>query len=251
MSTRRITLFFHFLFFIIFLVVFWFPGSYYWCLLAFNLCFWFYGYQLRTSTKQSNRLFYFVLPWLFMNAMFFYSGLMVNKLVIVLFVFLGLLLSYYYFRGLRHYLSRENFMTTSSFSVWTDVLSLLLVFLASSFSYGLNYFLNVADWALLLIIVLVLFLAIWQNIFIIINDYRRSLFLSSLFLLAISPVAGALFFLPFNFNVQGIILAITYYFSLSFMRFSLLNNLTNKKIKYNLIFIIALFLVLFLTIKWR
>lgn len=251
MSIKKITLFFHFLFILVFLVAFYLPGSYYWCLLAFNLIFLFYGYKLKTVINSQGRFSYFVLPWVFINSLFFYSSLLASKLIVILFLFLGLLLSYYYFKGWSRYLLRNSAISTDGFSTWTDVLSLLSVFLVSSFAYGLNYFLNIASWVSLLIIVLVLLLAIWQNIFIINKNYQESLFLSFLFLLSISPIAGALSFFPFNFNFLGLILAITYYFSLSFMRFSLLNSLTNKKIKYNLIFIIALFLVLFSTIKWR
>lgn len=251
MSAKRTILLFHFLFFVIIIIAFWQANLFYWGLLAFNLLFVFFNFRLIKSLKGNKKFFYFVLPWIFLNGLFFYSSLLVSKFLVALFLFLGVASSFYYFKGLRKHLSRDTSVATNNFAIWADTLGLLSVFLISSFVYGLNYFLNVSDWVLLTLISLILFLSAWQNIFIILNNHKKSWDLSLFFLLAISPIAGSLFLLPFSFNVSGMIVTVIYYFALSFLKFSLTGNLTNKKIKYNLIFIIGLLVVIFLTIKWR
>ncbi len=251
MLNKKTTLFFHLLFFVIFVAAFWLPGFYYYMISLFNVVFIVYSYLIGRLIKRNRNLLYFILPLIFMNGIFFYSSTLVNIFFVLSFLSVGLFLSYHYFRGTGKYFLRDGNIVNDNFLAWTDALGLLSVFLASAFIYGLNYFLNISNWLLLLVIVIISFLVFWQNIFVVSKDYNKSIFFSLLFSLSITPIVGVLFFFPFSPNILAILLLIVYYFSLSFMRFYLSNSLTKKKIKYNLIFIIALFIVLFLSIKWR
>jgi len=202
---------------------------------------------------DKKRLSFFVLPFLFINFLSFYSSLLINKWLIFGIVLLAMFFSYYYFVEFRLRLNRDFDFNLGNFFVLSDVEGLLLVFLGASFIYSLPYFLNFKNWMLLIIIVLILFFAIWQNILIVNKQKQKQETLRSsfLFLLVLLPIVGSLFFLPFNFNVLGLILTLCYYTGLSFIRFHLSETLTNKKIKYNLIFIIVLLLTIFLTVRWR
>jgi len=242
---------FHFVFFLVLSTGFIFPSIFYWSLLVFNLIYLLYCYKLKNISSNEDKFFYFILPWFFINGLFFYLSLLIVKLFVLLLLAIGLILSYYYFRELKRRLIGETNLSAGNFFVWADILGLLAIFLITSFSYGLTYFLNIDNWLLLIIISLVLFFSIWQNISTIEKSSRKALFFSLLFLFAICPIAWAFFLLPFNYNVFGVLLSIYYYFGLSFIKFYLSDSLTIKKIKYNLIFIIIISLVILLTIKWQ
>ncbi len=251
MSVKKLVALFHLFFLLVSFLAFFEPKLFYWCVLFFNLIFLLFNNRLGRLINYKKNIFYLILPWIFLNSLLFYSSLLVNKFLIIIFLTLGVLLSFYYFVGLKKHLSRRSSHSSGNFFVWTDVLGLLLVFLVSSFIYGLNYFLSVSGLFSNLVIILVLLLSVWQNISVIVRDYRSIIFLSSIFLLGIIPLIIALSFLPFNFNVLGLILSVSYYSALSFLRFYLTKSLTVKKIKFNLLFIFALLLLIFLTVKWR
>lgn len=251
LSFRRKIFLFHLVFFLVLLSGFIWPTLYYWSLLVFNLLFIVFVLIFNKILLDKKRLIFFVLSWLFINSLSLYSSLLINKWLIALLLFTGLSISYYYFVEFRQRLNRDFNFNFGNFSILSDVKGLLLVFLGSSFIYGLVYFLNVKNWVLLSAILIILFFTIRQNIFIVKKQAGETLLASLLFLTALLPIVGSLFFLPFNYNILGLILSVCYYFGLNFIRFYLSDSLTVKKIKYNLIFIIALLIVIFLTISWR
>lgn len=251
MTIKRKIFLFHFIFFLVLSSGFILPNIFRWALLAFNLLYFFYCYKLKNISSDENKFFHFVLPWFFINGLFFYLSLLPSKIFVWSLLVVGLVLSYYYFRELKRRLIGEVNLTSGNFSVWADVLGLLAIFLITSFSYGLTYFVNVDNWMLLIIVGLVLFFSIWQNISTVEKSPKKVMFFSFLFLFAICPIAWSFFLLPFNYNVFGVLLSIYYYFGLSFIKFYLTSSLTMKKIKYNLIFIIAVSIVIFSTIKWQ
>lgn len=242
---------FHLLFFLPLLGGFVWPFFYYQSLSLFNLLFIVFSLILGRSLIDKRRLVFFVPPWLLLNSAALYASLLSQFYLAVLILLLAGLLSYYYFLGFRQRLNRDSNFNLGSFSVWSDILSLLLVFFGSSFIYALVYFLNVNIWLLGLLICLLLFIVFRQNIFIVKKDSSRILSSTLLISLALSPIVWSLFFLPFNYNFLGLILSVIYYGALNLVRFHLGETLTKKKIKYNLIFIIALLLIIFLTVKWR
>lgn len=250
---RKKIFFFHSLFLIVLASGFIWPNLYYWSLLVFNVIFLIFVLMFNSILLDKKRLSFFILPFLFINSLALYSSLLINKWLILGMILSAMFFSYYYFVEFRLRLNRDFDFNLGNFSVLSDVEGLLLVFLGASFIYSLPYFLNFKNWMLLIIIVLILFFAIWQNILIVNKQKQKQETLRSsfLFLLVLLPIVGSLFFLPFNFNVLGLILTLCYYTGLSFIRFHLSETLTNKKIKYNLIFIIVLLLTIFLTVRWR
>lgn len=251
MSVKKMVALFHLFFWVVLFIGFLVPHFFYWVLLIFNLSFLFFNNRLGRLANYKSSIFYLILPWVFVNGLFFYSSLLVSMVLIAILLALGVLLSFYYFIGLKKHLSRRSSSSSNNFFIWTDVLGLLSVFLVSSFVYGLNYFLNISNFTSNLIIVLVLFLSAWRNISVILRDYKNIIFLSSIFILGFIPLVVAISFLPFNFNVLGLMLSVFYYSALNFLRFYFSNSLTIKKIKFNLLFVIAILLIIFLTVKWR
>ncbi len=248
---RKKIFFFHCLFFIILASGFIWPHLYYWSILVFNVIFLIFVLMFNKILLDKKRLSFFILPFLFINFLALYSSLLINKWLILGIIISAMFFSYYYFVEFRLRLNRDFDFNLGNFSILSDVEGLLLVFLSTSFIYGLPYFLSFKNWILMIIIILVLFFTIWQNILIVNKQKQKTLESSFLFLLVLLPIVGSLFFLPFNFNILGLILTLCYYTGLSFIRFYLSETLTNKKIKYNLIFIIVLLLTIFLTVRWR
>lgn len=251
MSLKRKIFLFHCFFCLIFLVGFFTPKTYYWAILAFNVFFLAFVFYLRNINSGLRKYIYFILPGLFLNSLFLYLSLLANKFYLILILLLGVSLSYYYFKELRKKLVRDADLSAGSFLGWADTVALLLVFFTASFSYALTYFLNISNYILILIILLALFLGIWQSLLFLGTKLRPSLLFSFLFVIALLPIAWVLFFLPFSYNILGLIISICYYFGLSFIRFNLTNSLSIKKIKYNLAFMLMSLLVLLAMIKWR
>jgi len=251
MSVKRKIFLFHCFFCLIFLVGFFVPKTYYWSILGFNVFFLLFVFYLRNINFGLRKYVYFVLPGLFLNSLFLYLSLLVGRFYLLLFLLSGVALSYYYFKELRKKLVRDADLSAGSFLGLADTIALLAVFFTASFSYALTYFLNVSNYVLILIILFVLFSAIWQSILFLGTKLRPSLLFTVLFVVALLPITWVLFFLPFSYNILGLIVAICYYFGLSFIRFHLSNSLSIKKIKYNLAFMLMSLLVLLAMIRWR
>jgi hypothetical protein len=250
MRTKRKLLLFHLLFLAIFFAGFFYSANYFLALIIFNLVFVFYLRSFRRRYLKKGVFGLFVLSWLFLNSLYLYLSLIVSFSYAILLLSLGVLISYYYFMSLNSRIRRFPDFSSRDFFSWVDGFSVLSVFLASSFIYGLIYFFNFNYWSLLFFLMMILFFFSWQNISTVIPKIYRSVYFSLLFLLAITPLAWSLFFLPFNFNVLGIIISICYYFGVSFIKLYFSQSLTNKKIKYNLIFIIVLLSLILMTTKW-
>lgn len=249
--SRKKIFIFHLFFFSLIISAFIWAKSFYYILIAFNILFLFYSFSFKKIISEKRDYWFFVLPGLFLNSLLFYSSLLVSKFYIILFIVVGLFISYYYFLELKKRLPRKNSLKSNSVSTWSDVLGLLFLFLAASFFYGLTYFLNIDNWILFLAISVVLLVSSWQNIFLVKENIKITIFFGSLFLFSVLPLVWILFFLPFNFNILGLLLSLCYYLGLSLIRFYLGRGLTIKKIKYNLTFIILLLIITLLLVKWR
>ena len=225
---------FHCLFFLILLSGFIWSGVYYWSVLAFNIVFFIFILIFNKILLDKKRLSFFILPFIFLNALSFYCSLLINKWLIVGMISSVMIISYYYFVEFRLRLNRDFDFNLGGFLMLSDIEGLLSVFLGTSFIYGLPYFLNVKNWMLVIMITVILLFSVWQNILIVNKQKkkRETIKSSSLLLLILLPLAGSLFFLPFNFNILGLILTLCYYSGLSFVRFHLSETLTDKKIKY-------------------
>ncbi|MFA5644273.1 MAG: hypothetical protein WC928_01965 [Patescibacteria group bacterium] len=251
MTIKRKIFLFHFFSFFILISGFIWPYFFYWSFLLFSLFFVFFAYSLVYKLFSKKYYLYFVLAWSFLGGLFFYSSLLTIKFFVGVLLLLGILLSYYYFLELKRRWARGGDFSLGLFHVWVDFISLGSFFLISSFSYSLVYFLSIKNWPLFLLIVGALILTVGSNLFLLKTNKQRIFYFSAIILLTLSPLIFILFFLPFNYNVLGILITIIYYFALMFVKFYLNNSLTNKKIKYNLIFILMLLAILFLLVKWR
>ncbi|PKM91709.1 hypothetical protein CVU82_00685 [Candidatus Falkowbacteria bacterium HGW-Falkowbacteria-1] len=250
MKIKRLFIVCHLLIFLLFSVAVVKPTFFYWVLLSSNLILVFISYRIIALRSDKSFLRYLILPVFFINSCFFYSSLLVSKLFIFLILFSAVLLLYYYYKSaLKYYFIESDRKKNLPF--WSNLFGFLTVFLGSSFIYGLSYFIKINNLILTLLLLVILFLSFFQNIFIERYSGRANLFFSFLFLFSLAPLSWSIFLLPFNYNVSGLIISLIYYSALSFVIFYFKKELTVKKIKYNLLFVGFVLLVTLISVKWR
>lgn len=219
-------------------------------LLAVLLIF-FAVWQFCRASKIDSRWWNFlILPALMPAAVMAYSIFMNSQFVIQLLFILNLIFLYLYLRQSYYYLlkplgaevfSPEN---TSAYVNW------LVFFLLASTLYGLASFLNlpIAWLALIMMVItaLLVYQLIWENKI----ELRQGLPYVLIVCLILVELFWSISFLPFNYNIAGLSLAIGYYIITGLAKNHLLDKLDATRIKmYLMLGLISLFLVL-LTAKW-
>lgn len=250
MKIKKLFIICHSLIFLLFSAAIIKPALFYWVLLFFNIILIFLSYRIIALRSDKNFLRYLILPIFFINSCFFYSSLLISKFFIFLILFSAILLLYYYYKSaLKYYFIESDRKKNLPF--WSNLFGFLTVFFGSSFIYGLPYFIKINNLILIILLLIILFLSFFQNILIERYPRRANLFFSFLFLFSLAPLLWSIFFLPFNYNVSGLIVSLAYYSALSFLIFYFKKELTIKKIKYNLLFVAFILLVTLISVKWR
>ena len=235
----------------LFEVFFFHPKMIYVVLVLVNLSVFFALWQFaRTSQIDKCWWNFLILPSLMSSSAVAYSIFLDNKLIIQLLWLAVIILLYFYLRYTYYYLLNPlaykpfSIESISSFSNW------LTFFLAAAVAYGLQSFLNLSVWPLELILLLIIFLIIYQIIW----ANKIALKASALYILICSLVlvelSWSISFLPFNYNIAGLILAICYYILIGLVKDYLLNRLDKKTVELYLgIGLASLILILF-TAQW-
>jgi|GEM_PF-1183105 len=195
-----------------------------------------------------------ILPFLVLNSIVAYvilipQDIWFNKfLTQALFILIiGFNLSYFKnaFNSVYHSEQPNNLMELSanfSFLSWFFLLSAV---------YGLQLFLDLSYWILILVLVGLALLTTYQYLWI--NKLREKGSFIFVFLSAfvVAQLAWSVYFLPFDYNSLGILMALIYYVFLNLMRLYLSHNWNRKNLKSLLIFSGVIMLLIILTLKWR
>ncbi|MFZ5364963.1 MAG: hypothetical protein ACOZBH_02050 [Patescibacteria group bacterium] len=143
----------------------------------------------------------------------------------------------------------EKYQTNSLENV-SNYLNLAAMFLFSSSLFGFSIFLNIALWQLSLISFVFTFALTFQTIWINKINIRSAPLHIFVICLILFELFWAVSFLPTAFYVNGLIIAISFYFINNLMRLHLLNSLNKKIIRRYLILCgLTIFFVL-LTAQW-
>jgi hypothetical protein len=226
------------------------PSVFYWLLIPVNSILFIISYRIINLKPDRSFLKYLILPILFVDSCFFYGSLLPSRLLFALLLFFSVMLLYYYYRSAVKYCFIES-DRRKNLPFWSNLFGFLTVFLASSFIYGLPYFINIHNWLLLLILASVLFVSFFHNLSVEKKIIQTDLFFSFFFLFSVFPLLWSLLLMPFNYNILGLIVSLFYYSGLNFTIFYLNKELTVKKIRYNLIFIGLFLLLILLGAKWK
>jgi len=208
---------------------------------------WSFTKESQTSKQWWN---FAILPALFTLAVISYSTLLENKPLIQLLFLFDLFFLYFYFRFSYYYLVKPIAYKVSAIENLSSYVNFLSYFLIISTIYGLQSYLNIPVWQLMVVLAVVSILAVHQIMWANKIESKTSNLYLILITLALIEIGWAISFLPLNFNISGLILAICYYVIIGLARLYLLEILDKEKIRLYLIFgIVSLFLVL-LTARW-
>ena len=186
---------------------------------------------------------YSIFPIIFSGSLAAYSLLIVNHFIIHFLFVVCLVFNYFYLKNIYR---GGNIVFLESISSYGN---LLTVFFSFAVIYGLESFLGLPIWILVLcsaaVIMLVVYQVFWANK--IKDNVLAYAFLAALLA---TEIIWAIYFLPFNFNTLGLLAAICYYLMIGFIKLSLAEKLTARNIKFYLVAGSVFLILVLLTAKW-
>ena len=230
---------------------FFYPKLIYTAAVIINLLIWFAVWQFCVKSQVDKRWWnYLILPAVMSTAVMAYSVFLSSKFIIQLLFFFNLVFLYFYLRHIYYYLLSPSAYEIYSIENISSYVSWLSFFLLSATIFGLQSFLNLPIFSLVLIMLAVAALIVYQIIWANKIELKKGLpyLLISCFILV--ELYWSISFLPFNYNISGLALAICFYVVMGLVKNQLLDKLDSTKVKMYLILgSVSLFLVLF-TAKW-
>ncbi|MBU0636697.1 hypothetical protein KKH16_00610, partial [Patescibacteria group bacterium] len=248
---RLLPLFAPLIVFILLEIFFFFPKTIYVILILVNFVIFFTLWQIAKASNIDKRWWNFlILPVIMSSAIIVYSIFLKNKIFIQLFFITDIILLYFYLQCIYYYLLNPAIYKIFSIENISFYSNFFAFFLFSVVIYGLQSFLNTPIWLLELAILVISILMVYQITWANKIDFNKSMPYIFICCLVLVELSWSIFFLPFNYNIAGFILAIFYYILVGLVKDHLLGGLDKKTVKTYLgLGLISLFLIL-LTAQW-
>ncbi|MFA6306258.1 MAG: hypothetical protein WCV70_00180 [Patescibacteria group bacterium] len=230
---------------------FFYPKLIYLAVVLINLLIFFAVWQFcRASQVDKEWWNYLILPAVMSTAVMAYSVFLSSKAAIQLLFILNLVFLYFYLRYIYYYLLSPSQYEIFSIENFSSYVSWFSFFLFSATIYGLQSFLNLPIFRLALIMLAVAALIVYQVIWVNKIDFKKGLpyILISCFILV--ELCWSISFLPFNYNISGLCLAICFYVIIGLIKNHLLDKLDMARIKMYLILGSASLLLILFTARW-
>jgi hypothetical protein len=248
---RLLPLLIPFLVLLLFEVFFFIPRMIYVCLVLANLLIFFAVNQfIRAGDIVRSWWNFFILPAFFATSLAVYSILFASKLVVQILFVINFIFLYFYLRIIYSYLVQPVSYRDSALENISSLGNFLTFFFVSSVIYGLQSFLNMPTWLLMAVLVIisafVMHQIFWSNKI----ELKDTFIYILVCCLILVELAWSISFLPLNFNVAGLILAICYYIIIGIIKHHLLGQLDRRKVKLYLIFGLCGILIIMLTARW-
>lgn len=227
------------------------PRLIYVALVLLILLYFFTFRQFIIASKKNEKLLnHLILPVLYLISSCVFSVLMPSKffvqfLFVIVYIFLNA-----YFRTIYYYFLNSEKYKKNSLENLSSYGNFLSVYFAASGIYGLQSFLGINIWILMMFLLFfitaIIYQVFWTN-----NILTKSSILFIIILpLANLELAWSISFLSLSYYILGLILAVCYYIAIGLVRFYLIGKLDFQIIKLYLIFgFISIFSVL-LTSRW-
>ncbi len=230
---------------------FFYPKLIYIAVVLINLFIFFAVWQFCAASQVDKQWWnYFILPAVMSSVIIGYSIFLSSKLIIQFLFILNLFFLYFYLRHIYYYLINPSAYEIFSIENISSYISWFSFFMLSSVIYGLQSFLNLPILNLALIFLAVSILIIYQVIWVNKIDFKSGLPYILISCLLLVELCWSISFLPFNYNISGLCLAICFYVIIGLIKNYLLDKLDANKVKmYLMLGSISLFLIL-LTAKW-
>jgi len=230
---------------------FFYPKLIYLAAVLINLLIFFVVWQFcAKSLVDSEWWNYLILPAVMSTAVMAYSVFLSSKSVIQLLFVLNLVFLYFYLRYIYYYLLNPSAYKAFSIENISSYISWLSFFLLAATVYGLQSFLNLPIFRLALIMLAATALIVYQIIWVNKIELKNGLPYILISCLILVELGWSISFLPFNYNIAGLSLAICFYVVIGLIKNHLLDKLDATRVKMYLILgSVSLFLILF-TAKW-
>ncbi|MFH1523149.1 MAG: hypothetical protein ABIE43_05035 [Patescibacteria group bacterium] len=231
-----------------------FPKAIYFLLILANLVIFFTIWVLhKHSLNQGGRKFYLsatVQPALFLTTLAFYSVLISNKIVIQSLFLANSFFIYFYLRNFYYYIFKPNYYKSQILENISSYGNFLIIFFLSSFTFGLQSFLNIPIWILITIILPIIALVIYNVMWINKINFKIGFIYILVSCLILTEISWSLSFLPLNYNISGLVLAICYYVIVGLIRYYLRGDLNKRIVKFYLSFGLISISLILLTARW-
>lgn len=191
-----------------------------------------------------------VLPLIFLFSLAVYASFCTNQWLIQLLFLVLLVFQFNYFKSLYYFWNRPDLYSDGDMKITKSYASFLTVFWLAANIFGLQSLLNFDVWPMLLLFIVLVLALVYVNLKT--DDYEPKIIwqFSVLTTLVLAEAAWVFVFLPLNYNVSGLVIAIVYYLSSNLVNLYLQNALTSRKIKlYTILSFIGLAILLF-TASW-
>ena len=190
------------------------------------------------------------MPAVMSVAVMSYSVFLSFKLIIQLLYFFNLVFLYLYLRYVYYYLLNPLAYEVFSIENISSYINWLTFFLLAATVYGLASFLNLPISWLVLIMISLTSLLVYQIIWANKIELMPSLPYILISCLILVELFWSISFLPFNYNISGLSLAICYYVVIGLVKNHLLLKLDAAKVKMYLILGSISLLLILSTAKW-
>lgn len=230
---------------------FFYPKLIYAVAVAMNLLIFFTVWRLGVASQVDRQWWnYLILPAVMSTAVTAYSVFLNSRPLIQLLFILDSVFLYFYLRHIYYYLLEPGSYEAFSIENISSYISWFSFFFLAAAVYGLESFLNFPIFQLALIILAAAALINYQIIWVNKIELKKALPYLLVSCLILAELGWSIFFLPFNYNISGLLLAICFYVTSGLVKNHLLDKLDLSKVKIYLILGLAsLFLILF-TARW-
>lgn len=230
---------------------FFYPRLIYVAVVLINLLIFFAVWQFCAASQVDKEWWnYLILPAVTSTVIIAYTVFLSSKALIQLLFVLNLAFLYFYLRYVYYYLLNPSLYETFSIENISSYIGWFSFFLLAATIYGLQSFLNLPIFRLALIMLAVTTLTVYQAIWVNKIDFKKGLPHILISCLILVELCWSISFLPFNYNISGLCLAICFYAIVGLVKNHLLDKLDMTKVKMYLILgSVSLFLILF-TAKW-
>ena len=193
---------------------------------------------------------FLILPICFLTSLFVYSGLVINKFIVHFLFFIITFFIYFYLKNIYYYLIKPDLYKSHTLENFFSFGSFFILFFSASSIYGLQSFLSTPVWLLMIIMLIIVFLVFYQMMWVNKIVFKIALLYILIGCLILLEIAWSISFLPLNYNVTGLILAVCYYMLIGLIMCQIKEALNKKVIKLYLFFGSISILLILLTARW-
>ncbi|MEI8361181.1 MAG: hypothetical protein WCG01_03575 [bacterium] len=155
-----------------------------------------------------------------------------------------------YFRTVFYFFRKPIKYKFASIENSASYLNFFNFFLLSSSLYGFRSFLSLKDWQFLPIVLIYTVLVFYQLLWAMKLKFSESYKYIILATLVMLEISLAISFLPFEYYVSGLLLSLCYYVISGLFKLHIAKVLNKDRVMYYALFVIIIYAVIFLTVRW-